>query len=80
MNGAPKGKIGRLPKAIQEPVNRRLESDEKGRTLVAWLNALPEVQAVLAMEFAGLRFGIKKKPQPAGVFGQGGWGIKRLIP
>jgi len=29
MNEAPKGKIGRLPKAIQEQVNRRLEHGEK---------------------------------------------------
>ena len=53
MNEAPKGKIGRLPQAIQEQVNRRLENGEKARTLVAWLNALPEVQAMLAAEFAG---------------------------
>jgi len=53
MNEAPKGKIGRLPKAIQDQVNRRLENGEKARTLVAWLNAQPEVSAVLAAEFAG---------------------------
>ena len=53
MNTAPKGKSGRLPKAIQEQVNRRLENSEKGRPMVAWLNSLPEVQAVLAAEFAG---------------------------
>ena len=53
MNEAPKGKIGRLPQAIQEGVNRRLANGEKARTLAAWLNALPEVQAVLAAEFAG---------------------------
>ena len=39
MNEAPKGKIGRLPKAIQEQVNRRLENGKKVRTLVVWLNA-----------------------------------------
>jgi hypothetical protein len=48
MNDTPKGKIGRLPKAVREQVNRRLEKGENGRTLVAWLNALPEVQAALA--------------------------------
>jgi hypothetical protein len=55
MNEAPKGKIGRLPRAIQEQVNRHLENGEEARTLVAWLNALPaalDVQAVLAAEFA----------------------------
>jgi hypothetical protein len=45
MNEAHRGKIGHLPKAVQEQVNRRRESGEKGRTLVAWLKALPEAQA-----------------------------------
>jgi hypothetical protein len=53
MNEAPKGKIGRLPKAVQNQMNRRLENGEKGRPLFAWLNSLPEVQAVVAAEFAG---------------------------
>jgi hypothetical protein len=53
MNPTPKGKIGRLPKAVQEQVNRRLAQGEKGRLLVAWLNSLPQVQAMLAAEFAG---------------------------
>jgi len=35
MNAAPKGKIGRLPKAIQKQVNRRLEHGEQARRLVA---------------------------------------------
>ena len=55
MNAAPKGKIGRLPKAIQEQVNRRLEHGEQARPLIAWLNALPAllgVPAVLAAECA----------------------------
>jgi hypothetical protein len=54
MNETPKGKIGRLPKALQEQVNRRLENGEKARPLAAWLNSLPEVRALLAAEFAGL--------------------------
>jgi len=56
LNAPPKGKIGRLPKAIQEQVNRRLEHGEQARTLIAWLNDLPAalgVPAVLAAEFAG---------------------------
>jgi hypothetical protein len=52
MNTTPKGKIGRLPKHIQEQVNQRLEQGEPGRSLAAWLNSLPEVQALLAAEFA----------------------------
>jgi len=35
MNEAPKGKIGRLPMAVQEQVNRRLENGEKARMLFA---------------------------------------------
>ena len=35
MNEAHRGKIGHLPKALKEQVNRRLEKGEKGRTLVA---------------------------------------------
>jgi hypothetical protein len=38
------GKIGRLPKAVQEQLNRRLEKGERGGPLAAWLNSLPEVQ------------------------------------
>jgi len=53
MNTTHVGKIGRLPHALREHLNRRLQEGEKGRKLVAWLNALPEVQAVLAGEFAG---------------------------
>ena len=53
MNLTHNGKIGRLPKTIREQLNRRLENGEKGRPLVAWLNSLPEVQALLAAEFEG---------------------------
>jgi len=53
MNLTYNGKIGRQPRPIQEQLNRRLQNGEKGRVLVKWLNSLPEVQAVLAREFAG---------------------------
>jgi len=53
MNLTHNGKIGRLPKAVLEELNRRLQNGEKGRVLVAWLNSLPEVSAVLAAEFSG---------------------------
>jgi hypothetical protein len=53
MNLTHKGKIGRLPRAVQEQLNRRIQNGEKGGALVAWLNALPEVQAVVAAEFEG---------------------------
>jgi len=53
MNLTHNGKIGCLPKSIQEQLNHRIENGEKGRALVEWLNSLPEVQAVMAAEFEG---------------------------
>lgn len=47
------GKIARLPREIREELNRRLQDGELGGPLLAWLNALPTVQAVLAREFGG---------------------------
>jgi hypothetical protein len=46
-------KIARLPAAIREQLNQRLENGEKGKTLVHWLNTLPEVQKIIADQFAG---------------------------
>ena len=45
------GKIARLPNDLRDQLNRRLRDGEKGKTLLKWLNALPEVRAVLAAEF-----------------------------
>jgi hypothetical protein len=47
------GKIARLPRDIREELNRRLQDGEPGGPLLAWLNPLPAVQAVLAREFGG---------------------------
>jgi hypothetical protein len=47
------GKIARLSREIRDQLNRRLQDGEKGRRLVEWLNALPEVQSVLKAEFDG---------------------------
>jgi hypothetical protein len=46
------GKIARLPGAIRLELNHRLHNGSLGRELVPWLNALPEVQQVLAARFA----------------------------
>ena len=46
------GKIARLPSHIRAELNRRLNNGALGRELVPWLNALPEVQSVLAHRFA----------------------------
>src|SRR5579862_7153056 len=51
---ARQGKIARLPYEIREQLNRRLQDGEPGRSLLAWLNALPETQAVLSRSFGGV--------------------------
>ena len=53
MNVTRNGKIARLPRAIRQELNRHLDDGEQGKKLVAWLNGLPEVQAVVAAEFGG---------------------------
>ena len=46
-------KIARLPKEIREQLNERLESGQLGRTILKWVNHLPETKAILAELFAG---------------------------
>ena len=53
-DNALKGKIARLPVKVRDEVNRRLHDGQSGRKLLPWLNALPEVQAILAAEFEGV--------------------------
>jgi hypothetical protein len=48
-----KGKIARLPRAVRDELNRRLDDGEPGIRLVEWLNGLAEVQAVLTADFEG---------------------------
>ena len=45
------GKIARLPRAIRDQLNQRLDDGEEAKHLVPWLNSLPEVRAVLASHF-----------------------------
>src|SRR5450432_1986217 len=53
MNVTRNGKIARLPRSVRQELNRRLDEGEQGKKLVAWLNALPEVQAIVVAEFGG---------------------------
>jgi hypothetical protein len=53
MDVSRRGKIARLPRNIREELNRRLRDGESGTKLLAWLNALPEVQCIVAQEFGG---------------------------
>src|ERR1041385_1738072 len=45
------GKIARLPHSIREQLNRRIQNNERAKTVCHWLNSLPEVQAALKQEF-----------------------------
>jgi hypothetical protein len=51
------GKIARLPRAVREKLNERLDNGESAVQLVEWLNGLPEVQKVLAENFGGRAIG-----------------------
>ena len=53
MNITRNGKIARLPRAVRQELNRRLDEGEQGKKLVGWLNGLREVQAMVAAEFGG---------------------------
>ena len=48
-----RGKIARLPPRIRHELNVRLDDGDPFAEILAWLNPLPEVQAVLAEHFAG---------------------------
>jgi len=47
------GKIAHLPNDLREQLNLRLLEGEIARDLAAWLNALPQVQSILAAQFNG---------------------------
>ena len=49
----PNGKIARLPFGIREQLNRRLQDNEPGDTLLKWLNDQEAVQMVLKEYFEG---------------------------
>jgi hypothetical protein len=53
MNPTRNGKIARLPLCVRDNLNRRLQDGEQGKKLVAWLNSLAEVRAVIHAEFGG---------------------------
>jgi hypothetical protein len=51
--GSHTGKIGRLPREIRNQLGQALHHGVPAVRLVAWLNSLPEVQAILARDFGG---------------------------
>jgi hypothetical protein len=46
-------KIARLPKNIREELNHRLEDGQLSRTILPWVNELPETKEILAEIFHG---------------------------
>lgn len=48
------GKIARLPVRIREDVCRRLRDGQSEGQILPWLNALPEVQAILKAQYEGV--------------------------
>ena len=46
------GKIARLPLAVRQQLNLRLQNGALAQDLLSWLNQLPEVQSILAAHFA----------------------------
>jgi len=47
------GKIGRQCREIRHELGERIEDGQPGKEIVAWLNGLPPVQAVLQAQFKG---------------------------
>ncbi len=47
------GKISRLPAQLREEINQRLDQAEPTETILAWLNAHPDVKTRLAARFGG---------------------------
>src|SRR2546425_12179173 len=45
------GKIARLPHALREQINRRLRDNRQAKTILPWLNDLPEGKTLLAAQF-----------------------------
>jgi hypothetical protein len=52
MNPIPHGKISRLPHSIREQLHQRLGNGDRAKTILEWLNSTPEVQPILATEYA----------------------------
>ena len=46
-------KIGRLPRALQKELNRRLLRGDSSTPILEWLNPLTEVQDIMQADFAG---------------------------
>jgi hypothetical protein len=48
-----KGKIARMPDKIRQEINQRLLNGEEGKSIIQWMNELPEVKQILGEHFDG---------------------------
>jgi hypothetical protein len=72
------GKIARLPVAIRDQVNRRLENNEPAAAVLPWLNGLAETKQILAEQFNHIPI----SPQNLSDWRQGGfreWLLRREL-
>ncbi len=51
--GSHTGKIARLPRAVRDELNRRLDDGEKGDELLSWLNRQPATREAVKSQFGG---------------------------
>jgi hypothetical protein len=64
-----RGKIARLPRAIRDQLNIRLDDGQEADDILPWLNSLPEVQETIATRFNGVPI----SPQNLSAWRQGGF-------
>ena len=50
-----RGKIAQCPRSVREELCRRLDDGQQGPEILAWINGLADVQAMLAAKFGGER-------------------------
>jgi hypothetical protein len=64
-----RGKIARLPRAVRDELNIRLDDGQEADDILPWLNALPEVQKIITERFNG----VGVSPQNLSAWRQGGF-------
>jgi hypothetical protein len=64
-----RGKIARLPRAVRDHLNLRLDDGEEADQILPWLNDLPEVRQIIAERFNN----IPVSPQNLSAWRQGGF-------
>ncbi len=64
-----RGKIARLPRAVREQLNIRLDDGQEAAEILPWLNDLPEVLQIISERFNGAPI----SPQNLSVWRQGGF-------